>query len=90
MQTTQTESTIKATPEQLKAEIFEVLSKLSDTPVNKIKMTDHLSHDLSLDSLKRMEALSRISDKYNLDPDLESAMEIETVEHVINLMEKYL
>jgi acyl carrier protein len=73
-------------PDALHHSIIEVLSDLSRIAPERIKLTDRLCDDLSLDSLQRMEALSRISDQYHLDPDLEQVMALKTVGDVIGLM----
>ena len=76
--------------EVFEKDVFEVLAMLSKVPAEKIKLQDSLADNLNLDSLKRMEALSRIADKYDLDPDLEEVMAIQTVEDVMTSMKKYI
>ena len=75
--------------EVFEQDVFEVLAMLSKVPKEKITLQDSLADNLNLDSLKRMEALSRIADKYDLDPDLEEVMAIATVQDVMTSMQKY-
>ena len=58
----------------LVAEILEL-----DDPTS-VKPTDRLREDLGMDSLGSMELLSRISEELEVDLDMESAMQISTVE----------
>ena len=74
--------------EQFKTDLFSVLAKLSDTPATNIKPTDRLMEDLMLDSLNRMEALSRVADQYDLDPDLDKVMGVKTVQDVLDVMDQ--
>jgi acyl carrier protein len=75
---------------QFREDVYAVLAKLSRTPVERIAGNHRLGEDLNLDSLKRMEALSRICDKYDLEPDVEKAMEFQTVDDILRLTESDL
>ena len=52
--------------------------------------TLRLDEDLQLDSLKRIEVVSRVSEKYEFDPDVDTILELRTVDDVIRLMEELL
>ena len=72
--------------DEFKNDVFLILSKLAKIDQSKIKASDRLIEDLNLDSLDRMEALSRIADQYDLDPDLEEMMDVKTVKDVMDKM----
>jgi acyl carrier protein len=75
---------------QFLADFYKLLAKLAETEPDKIQPSDHLRDDLGLDSLKSMELLSRISEKYELDVELEDLVEMGRVEDVVDFLEKYL
>ena len=76
--------------EQFRAELFFILAEVSGLPVERIGGALRLNEDLNLDSLKRIEVVSHISEKYEFDPDVETIMELRTVDDVIRLMEERL
>jgi acyl carrier protein len=76
--------------EQFRAELYPVLAELSDLPVDRIHGALRLNEDLQLDSLKRIEVVSRISDKYEFEPEIDTIMELRTVDDIIRLMEEHL
>jgi acyl carrier protein len=59
-------------------------------PVDRIHGALRLNEDLQLDSLKRIEVVSRISDKYEFEPEIDTIMELRTVDDIIRLMEEHL
>jgi acyl carrier protein len=71
-------------PEQIRTDLLQILSKLADINPAQIKDSDRLREDLGLDSLQSMELLSRISDKYELDIEIEDVMDLQTVGEVVN------
>ena len=71
-------------PEQIRTDLLQILSKLADINPSQIKDSDRLREDLGLDSLQSMELLSRISDKYVLDIEIEDVMDLQTVGEVVN------
>ena len=72
------------TPKQIRNDLLQILSKLADINPSQIKDSDRLREDLGLDSLQSMELLSRISDKYVLDIEIEDVMDLQTVGEVVN------
>jgi acyl carrier protein len=70
--------------------LYTTLSKLAGVPRGDIRPGDRLRDDLGLDSLKSMELLSRISERYDIDPDMEDVMAMETVEDVLAHLSKYI
>lgn len=78
------------TVEQIRTDLLDILSKLAGLEVDQIKNDDRLREDLGLDSLQSMELLSRISDKYELDLEVEDVMDVETVGDVVNQLAEFL
>ncbi|MBN2576373.1 MAG: hypothetical protein JXP73_17560 [Deltaproteobacteria bacterium] len=76
--------------EHFRAELYSVLAELSGLPVERIEARLRLTEDLNLDSLKRIEAVSRISEEFAFDPDIDTLMELRTVADVLRLMESQL
>ena len=75
---------------QIRTDLVDILSKLAGLEVNQIKDDDRLREDLGLDSLQSMELLSRISDKYELDLEVEDVMDVETVDDVVKQLAKFM
>lgn len=78
------------TQEQIRTDLLDILSKLAGLEVDQIKNDDRLREDLGLDSLQSMELLSRISDKYELDLEVEDVMDVETVGDVVKQLAEFL
>jgi acyl carrier protein len=72
----------KAFTEDLK----QTLSKLAEVPPEKIALDDDLREDVGLDSLQSMELLSRISEKWEVDVEMEDMIDVKTVRDVVNFM----
>lgn len=70
--------------------LYTTLAKLAGVDRAEIRGSDRLRDDLGLDSLKSMELLSRISERYDIDPDMEDVMAVETVDDVLGQLVKYL
>lgn len=75
---------------QIRTDLLDILSKLAGLEVDQIKDEDRLREDLGLDSLQSMELLSRISDKYELDLEVEDVMDVETVGDVVKQLAEFL
>jgi acyl carrier protein len=78
------------TEDQIRTDLVDILSKLAGLEVDQIKNDDRLREDLGLDSLQSMELLSRISDKYELDLEVEDVMDVETVGDVVKQLAEFL
>jgi acyl carrier protein len=74
------------TPELFTLDLKETLSRLSETPVAEIDLDDELREDLGLDSLQSMELLSRISEKWDVDVEMEDMIDVRTVNDVVTFM----
>ena len=76
--------------DELRAYLYPILAEVTGLPVKSIGGGLLLDEDLSLDSLKRIELVARVSDTYEFDPDVDTIMELRTVDDVIRLMEEHL
>ena len=81
-------STVDA--DQLRTDLYPILAEVSGQPLERIDGALRLDEDLQLDSLKRIEVVSRISEKYEFDPDVDTILELRTVDDVIRLREDLL
>jgi acyl carrier protein len=66
--------------------VYSIVAELAHMNVNEIKPTDRLRDDLGLDSMQSMELLSRVSEEFDIDPDMEQSSRIDTVEQVVHLL----
>jgi len=78
------------TAEQIRKDLVEVLAKLAGLEADKIGDEDRLREDLGLDSLQSMELLSRVSDQYELDLEVEDVMDVETVGDVVTQLHEFI
>jgi acyl carrier protein len=79
----QEDSLSAITPEKIRTDLLDILSKLADLDTSQVKDADRLREDLGLDSLQSMELLSRISDLYELEIEVEDVMDVQTVADVV-------
>ncbi len=76
--------------ETIRKDFIAIIARLSGRKPEEIGEGDRFREDLGFDSLKSMEAISRISELYDFDPDLDDVMELQTVIEVIGYLEKKL
>lgn len=62
------------------------VAEICDLTPDQIQASDRLREDLGLDSLQSMELLSRVSEHYDIDPDLEALAELATLDDVIGAL----
>ena len=79
-----------ASKTQLQEYVLKVVAELTSIAPSDIGGNDRLREDLGLDSLQSMEMLSRVSEEFNIDPDMEEVMKLNTVEEVINSLSRVL
>lgn len=70
--------------------IFRILSDLSAVPPQDIKVDDRLREDLGLDSVSSMELVSMLSEEFDLEIELEEAVQITTVSALLALADRRL
>jgi acyl carrier protein len=70
--------------EQLRADLVHIVGVLTNLRPTEVQDWQRLREDLGLDSLQSMELLSRISDKYMLDLDMEDVMDLQTVGQMVS------
>lgn len=78
------------TREKIQADVLKIIALLGETKPEQLKLEDRLREDLGFDSLKSMEALSRITELYDVDPELDEVMELKTLKEIVDYMVKTL
>jgi len=77
-------------PITIRRDFLGIVAKLAGRKAEELNDGDRFREDLGFDSLKSMEAISRITELYDFDPDLDEVMELQTVIEVIRYLEKKL
>ncbi|MGC4113234.1 MAG: acyl carrier protein [Myxococcales bacterium] len=77
---------MSATRQQVSDRVLAIVAELTNAKVADIKGTDRLREDLGLDSMQSMEMLSRVSEEFEVDPDMEKAMQVQTIDEVVNVL----
>lgn len=79
----------RVAPEQIKLEVETIIKRIRPD-VKDVKDSDRLRDDLGLDSLHSMELLSSVTEKYDVDVDVEQLQEVKTVGDVVAFLAKVL
>jgi len=75
--------------EQIKSDVETIIKRIRPD-VKDVKDSDRLRDDLGLDSLHSMELLSSVTEKYEVDVDVEQLQEVKTVGDVVAFLAKVL
>ncbi|MCL2822945.1 MAG: acyl carrier protein [Polyangiaceae bacterium] len=73
--------------EVLRNDIDEIIRRIRPDFKGEIKDSDRLREDIGLDSLHSMELLSGVTEKYELDVDIEEVQEVKTVGDVVKFLQ---
>jgi acyl carrier protein len=77
-------------PQELSTFLRETVAELASMDAKEIHGNDRLREDLGLDSLQSMELLSRVSEKFDIDPDMEEVMKVQTIDEVVTALARVL
>ena len=77
-------------PQQIKHEVETIIRRIRPENKGEIRDSDRLREDLGLDSLHSMELLSAVTEKYEVDVDVEQLQEVRTVGDVVTFLSKLL
>ncbi len=64
-----------------------ILSQLTTTPPSRIKPEDRLTEDLGLDSVTRLELVSMLAEEFDVQVELEEAVQVQDVAGIYALAE---
>lgn len=78
------------TPDQIRKEFLGIIARLAGKTADSLGDGNRFREDLGFDSLKSMEAISRITETYDFEPDLDEVMELQTIGEVIGYLVKKL
>lgn len=79
----------RVAPAQIKSDVETIIKRIRPD-VKEVKDSDRLRDDLGLDSLHSMELLSSVTEKYEVDVDVEQLQEVKTVGDVVAFLAKVL
>jgi acyl carrier protein len=77
-------------PQQIKDEVDAIIRRIRPENKGEIRDADRLREDLGLDSLHSMELLSAVTEKYEVDVDVEQLQDVRTVGDVVVFLSKLL
>jgi acyl carrier protein len=76
--------------DQIKNDVDSIIRRIRPDVKGDIRPTDRLREDLGLDSLHSMELLSAVTEKYEVDVDVEQVQEVKSVGDVVGFLSKVL
>ncbi len=74
--------------EEIRSEVEAIIRRVRPDVSGEIHDTDRLRDDLGLDSIHSMELLSAVTEKYEVDVDMEEVQDITTVGDVVGFLVK--
>lgn len=72
----------------MEKQIIKIISEISEIPEKKINLKSNLIADLDLESLDLVTLISEIETKYNLEIPDKEIKKIQTVEDIVNYLNK--
>jgi acyl carrier protein len=78
----------KVSVEEIRSEVEAIIRRVRPDVSQEIRDTDRLRDDLGLDSIHSMELLSAVTEKYEVDVDMEEVQDITTVGDVVDFLAK--
>lgn len=79
-----------ATPEAIRKDVDDIIRRIRPDFKGEISNGDRLREDIGLDSLHAMELLSAVTEKYEIDVDIEEVQEVKTVGDVVAFLQTSL
>jgi acyl carrier protein len=76
--------------EDIKKDVDAIIRRIRPDITGDIRTSDRLREDLGLDSLHSMELLSAVTEKYEVDVDVEQVQDVRTVSDVVGFLSKVL
>ncbi len=76
--------------ETITAAVHEVLAELAPGATRAYTATDSLRRDVGLDSLQSMELLSRLTERFDIDPEMDEVMDIDTIGDVVTFLAQHV
>jgi acyl carrier protein len=78
----------KVSVEEIRSEVEAIIRRVRPDVSGEIHDADRLRDDLGLDSIHSMELLSAVTEKYEVDVDMEEVQDISTVGDVVGFLAK--
>ena len=69
-------------------ELKDMISSLTKIPREEISLDDELREDIGMDSMQSMELLSRISETWDVDVEIDEIMSVRTVADIVTFIKK--
>jgi acyl carrier protein len=74
--------------EDFTRDLIQILARIGSVAPEEIALGDDLRDDIGLDSLQSMELLSRISEQWDVDVEMEDMIDVKTVGDVVEFMSR--
>lgn len=72
----------------MKNEVIEIISKVTEIPTKKISLESNLIKDLELESLDLVSLVAEFEEKYNIVVDDKDIKNLQTVNDIVEYLEK--
>lgn len=74
------------TEQDIRNDVLTIIRRIRPEFKGEIRDSDRMREDLGLDSLHSMELLSAITEKYEVDVDIEEVQDVKTVGDVVSFL----